>query len=58
MSFDPTIFLSLAFLFGVAGNFRPVDGYAFLRSLISILEPKVGVLYAVVVVTSLLPGAK
>jgi Na+/H+ antiporter NhaD/arsenite permease-like protein len=53
LSFDPTIFLSLAFLFGVAANFRAMDGYTFLRSLISILEPKVGVLYAVVLVTSL-----
>ena len=53
MNFDPSIFLSLAFLFGVAANFRAMDGYTFLRSLIGILEPKVGVLFAVVLVTSL-----
>jgi Na+/H+ antiporter NhaD/arsenite permease-like protein len=52
LNFDPSIFLSLAFLFGVAANFRALDGYTFLRSLISALEPKVGVLYAVVLVTT------
>jgi len=49
---DPFIFVSLALLFGIAANFRAMDGYSFLRSLISVLEPKLGVLYAVVLVTS------
>ena len=53
MSFDPFIFVSLAFLFGIAANFRAMDGYTFLRCLISILEPKLGVLFAVVLVTGL-----
>jgi len=53
MHFDPSIFVSLAFLFGIAANFRAMDGYSFLRSLISILERRLGVLYAVVLVTSL-----
>ena len=51
MNFDPTIFISLAFLFGIASNFRAMDGYTFLRSLISVIEPRLGVLYAVVLVT-------
>lgn len=53
MDFDPSIFVSLAFLFGIAANFRAMDGYSFLRSLISLLEGRLGVLYAVVLVTSL-----
>jgi len=50
MAFDPTIFLSLAFLFGIAANFRAMDGYSFLRSLIGLIERRLGVLYAVVLV--------
>ncbi len=53
MGFDFSIFLSLAFLFGIAANFRAMDGYTFLRSLITILERKVGVVYAVVIVATL-----
>ena len=53
MNFDSSIFVSLAFLFGVAANFRAMDGYSFLRSLISLFESRLGVLYAVVLVTSL-----
>lgn len=51
MSFDFSIFVSLAFLFGVAANFRAMDGYSFLRTVISSLERRFGVLYAVVLVT-------
>jgi len=53
LDFDPSIFVSLAFLFGIAANFRAMDGYSFLRSLISLLEGRLGVLYAVVLITSL-----
>ncbi len=53
MGFDFSIFLSLGFLFGIAANFRAMDGYTFLRSLITILERKVGVVYAVVIVATL-----
>jgi Na+/H+ antiporter NhaD/arsenite permease-like protein len=52
LDFDPSIFVSLAFLFGIAANFRAMDGYSFLRSLVGLLERKFGVLYAVVLVTS------
>ncbi len=48
---DLSIFLSLTLLFGIAANFRAMDGYTFLRSLVSLLERRVGVLYAVVIVT-------
>jgi Na+/H+ antiporter NhaD/arsenite permease-like protein len=50
---DFSIYLSLALLFGIAAQFRAMDGYSFLRSLISIFERKLGALYAVVVVTSI-----
>lgn len=53
MGFDPTIFVSLAFLFGIAAQFRAADGYSFLRGIISALEGRLGVMYAVVVVTAL-----
>jgi Na+/H+ antiporter NhaD/arsenite permease-like protein len=52
LGFDPSIFLSLAFLFGIAAQFRAMDGNAFLRGLIGALEERVGLLYAVVVVTA------
>jgi Na+/H+ antiporter NhaD/arsenite permease-like protein len=53
LAFDPSIFVSLAFLFGIAANFRAMDGYSFLRNLIGSVERRLGVLYAVVLVTSL-----
>ncbi len=52
MTFDPSIFVSLAFLFGIAAQFRAADGYSFLRGVISVLEGRLGVMYAVVVVTA------
>jgi len=45
--------VSLAFLFGIAANFRAMDGYTFLRSLISSLEGRLGALFAVILVTSI-----
>ncbi len=54
MTFDPSIFVSLALLFGIAANFRAMDGYSFLRGLIGSLERRLGVLYAVVVVACVL----
>ncbi len=39
-------------LFGIAAQFRAADGYSFLRGLISALEGRLGVMYAVVVVTA------
>jgi len=52
LSVDLTIFASLAFLFGIAAQFRAADGYVFLRRLIASLEGRLGILYAVVVVTA------
>jgi Na+/H+ antiporter NhaD/arsenite permease-like protein len=52
LGFDPSIFLSLAFLFGIAAQFRAMDGNTFLRALIAVLEERVGLLYAVVIVTA------
>ncbi len=52
MTFDLSIFVSLAFLFGIAAQFRAADGYSFLRGVISALEGRLGVMYAVVVVTA------
>ena len=49
--FDPAIYLSLAFLFGVAAQFRAMDGYAFLRRLLAALEPRLGILFAVALLT-------
>ena len=50
-SFDPAVYLSLAFLFGIAAQFRAMDGYAFLRRLLAALEPGLGVLFAVALLT-------
>ena len=50
---DVSIFVSLAFLFGIAAQFRAAGGYSFLRGMISALEGRLGVMYAVVVVTAI-----
>ena len=52
MTLDVSIFVSLALLFGIAAQFRAAGGYSFLRGLISTLEGRLGVMYAVVVVTA------
>src|SRR5580700_12057671 len=51
MAFDPSIFISLAFLFGIAAQFKAADGYSFLRGIISALEGRLGVMFAVAAVT-------
>ncbi len=50
---DLSIYLSLAFLFGIAAQFRAMDGYSFLKRIVAVLENKMGILYAVVFVTLL-----
>lgn len=49
--FDLSIYISLAFLFGIAAQFRAMDGYTFLRRVLAALEPKTGILYGVALVT-------
>jgi len=44
MAFDPSIFASLAFLFGIAAQFRAADGHVFLRGMISAMEERLGVM--------------
>ncbi len=51
--FDAPIYLSLAFLFGIASQFRAMEGESFLRGMIAIFERRIGILYAVVVVAAL-----
>lgn len=53
MTLDLSIFVSLAFLFGIAAQFRAADGYSFLRGIISALEGRLGLMYAVVAVTAI-----
>jgi Na+/H+ antiporter NhaD/arsenite permease-like protein len=48
---DPAIYVSLAFLFGIAAQFRAMDGYSFLRRVLALVETKAGILYAVSAVT-------
>ena len=52
-AFDLSIYLSLAFLFGIAAQFRAMDGYTFLRSLVAAFERKLGIVMAVAAVTFL-----
>jgi len=52
MALNLSIFVSLAFLFGIAAQFKAADGYSFLRGIISTLEGRLGVTYAVVSVTA------
>ena len=51
MQVDLSVYLSLAFLFGIAAQFRAMDGYAFLRRVVASLEGRVGILAAVAIVT-------
>jgi len=44
-------YLSLAFLFGIAAQFRAMDGCSFLRRILASIEPTLGLLYAVSLVT-------
>jgi Na+/H+ antiporter NhaD/arsenite permease-like protein len=52
--FNPSIYISLAFLFGIAAQFRAMDGYSLVRRVISNLERRFGILYAVVIITAVL----
>ncbi len=52
-NFDFSIYLSLAFLFGIAAQFKALDGYTFLRSVVVVFERRVGIAYAVALVTLL-----
>jgi Na+/H+ antiporter NhaD/arsenite permease-like protein len=52
LAFDLSIFVSLAFLFGIAAQFRAADGHSFLRGIIAALEGRFGVMYSVVMVTA------
>jgi Na+/H+ antiporter NhaD/arsenite permease-like protein len=47
------VYASLAFLFGIAAQFRAMEGYSFLQSLISRFEKRIGILFTVVLVTTL-----
>ncbi|HUH82909.1 MAG TPA: SLC13 family permease [Nitrososphaerales archaeon] len=51
--FDPMAYLTLAFLFGIAGQFGAMDGDSFLKRVVSGFEARVGVLYSVVIVAGL-----
>ncbi len=49
--FDPSVYISLALLFGIAAQFRAMGGNTALRRAVAALSTKVGLLFAVVVVT-------
>jgi len=51
---DLTIYLSLVLLFGIAAQFRAMDGYSFLRRTIYLLEQRIGILYAVALIAPLI----
>jgi Na+/H+ antiporter NhaD/arsenite permease-like protein len=52
VTLDFSIFVSLGLLFGIAAQFRAANGYVFLREILATLESRLGVMYAVVVVTA------
>jgi len=52
-SFDPTTYVSLAFLFGIAAQFRAMDGYTLLRSVVAAFERRLGIVMSVAAVTFL-----
>ena len=52
MYLDSSVFISLALLFGIAANFRAMDGYTFLRIMITATETRLGIVFAVAVVAA------
>ncbi len=50
---DLSVYLSLAFLFGIATQFRAMDGESLLRRITSTFAAKVGMLFAIIAVASL-----
>jgi len=50
---DLPVYLSLAFLFGIAAQFKAMEGESFLRRITATFERRVGMLFAVVAVASL-----
>ena len=50
---DPLIYISLALLFGIAAQFKAMHGSSFLRRILTTFGNKFGILYAVIIVTSL-----
>jgi Na+/H+ antiporter NhaD/arsenite permease-like protein len=50
---DFPIYVTLAFLFGIAAQFMVMDGYTFLRRIVGLFERRIGILYAVALVTFL-----
>jgi Na+/H+ antiporter NhaD/arsenite permease-like protein len=50
VSLDLSVYLSLACLFGIASQFRAMEGESFIRGLLGALEKRVGLLFAVVIV--------
>lgn len=51
--FDLSVYVSLAFLFGVASQFKTMQGEFFLRRITSAVAGRVGMLFAVIAVTAL-----
>lgn len=51
--FDVSIYLSLAFFFGIAAQFRAMDGYTLLRKLVYFFEKRFGILFGVAIITAL-----
>ena len=49
--FDPAIYVNLALFFGIAAQFRAMDGYSFLRRVLAAVEPKLGLVFGVSLVT-------
>ena len=51
--FNPAVYVSLAFYFGIAAQFRAMGGYTFLRRVLASTEGRLGIVYAVSAVTFL-----
>jgi Na+/H+ antiporter NhaD/arsenite permease-like protein len=51
--FDLSVYVSLAFLFGIAAQFRSMDGFSFLRRIISLFERRIGILFTVIAVATI-----
>lgn len=52
--FDPSVYLSLALLFGIAAQFRRMGGYDFLTGVLGSLGKKTGPFFAVTITTCIL----
>ncbi len=50
LQFDYSVYVTLAFLFGITAQFSAMDGHTFLRRMVASLENRIGIVYTIAVI--------